>query len=606
MKALILGSSDLEFDGGGERNAIQTANILLQMGYDVTLMGSGLPFKRKDHVDVKFRYIPSAFGNDIFSNAKLMNITNGISMGFVGLFSFRKIWQLIQGYDLYVFQTPNFLFMNAVKMFNKYGYTPKIILENHGSYFEILDQYRLLRNLLKIVMNRLIFSSVSGKITVQVQNKKQYNFYQERGFGDIRLIPQNNIDFSRYSISNHIGFNVVFLNKLTKNKGKNMLYKIIKKMDDKNIHFDIIGYGNINKLRKKFKKYNVTFHGFIDENKKEELLSNGDVMLNLSTYEALSISSIEGLASGLFVIGPRISGIEYLKSNVHEIILTDYKYSKFISEIKKVKNFKSDINYYKIRENIRNTSCNIFDQKKIINNISKMVNDTDKTCTVDKISVILTINTYNNYQDKIDSLLRSLTTFKIPADEIFILNNTKHEIISEPGIHIVNNQNKYIGTEELRLIHKSRNSHVMVINERNNPEDMVNLFKNIKLNYDLIVGSRYVLSSLKNIKDLFDLSIIKATNIFFPNVNSIKDILSDFYIVNKNILNKNESYEGMYKSLLYLLIFSNTRNIREVRVHSSKNKLIMEDNSVLYYSKEIVICFRDYHKLRLWKHNNEL
>ena len=337
MKALILGSSDLEFDGGGERNAIQTAGILMEMGYDVTLMGSGLPFKRKDHVDVKFKYIPSAFGHDIFSNKKLMNITNGISMGFVGMISLKKIWKMIRGYDLYVFQTPDFLFKNSVRMFKKYGYSPKIILENHGSYFEILDQYKLFGNLLKIVMNRFIFSGVSGKITVQVQNKNQYGFYKERGFDDIRLIPQNNIDFSRYYISNHRGFNVIFLNKLTKNKGKSMLYKIIRKMNDKSIHFDVIGYGNINKLERKFKKYNVTFHGFVDESKKVELLSNGDVMLNLSKYEALSISSIEGLASGLFVIGPKISGLEYLKSNVDRIILTDYKCNKFISEIKKIK-----------------------------------------------------------------------------------------------------------------------------------------------------------------------------------------------------------------------------------------------------------------------------
>ncbi|WP_061950908.1 hypothetical protein [Acidiplasma cupricumulans] len=115
MRALIIGSADLKYDGGGERNAVQIAEILMRMGYDVTLMGSGYPFIRKNNVNVKFNYIENAFSDDIFSNRHLMKLTNGISMGFIGLFSFNKIWEKIKDYDLYYFVTPNFIFRNAVK-----------------------------------------------------------------------------------------------------------------------------------------------------------------------------------------------------------------------------------------------------------------------------------------------------------------------------------------------------------------------------------------------------------------------------------------------------------------------------------------------------------
>ncbi|WP_061950910.1 hypothetical protein [Acidiplasma cupricumulans] len=62
-------------------------------------------------------------------------------------------------------------------------------------------------------------------------------------------------------------------------------------------------------------------------------------MINLSKYESLSITSIEGLASGLYIIAPKISGLEYIKSMTEYMSIVKRNYISYINEIKRIKDF---------------------------------------------------------------------------------------------------------------------------------------------------------------------------------------------------------------------------------------------------------------------------
>ncbi len=307
-----------------------------------------------------------------------MEKSNGLSIGLIGLFSYKKIWNIVKDYDLYYFQEPNFLFSGFMKYYNKYKKNYKVILGNHGTFFEILkskDNY--FYNIIIKMLAKIIFKHANKNIIIQAQNDYQFNYYKNMGFKNINIVPQNNIDFKRYYIKENNTFNVVFLNKLTNNKGIKLLLDIMKNNDNNNIKFNIIGSGDIKKYKNYINKENVKFFGYTNEDDKMDILARSDVMINCSLYESLSISSIEGLASGLFLIAPEITGIIYIKNVMNDFVYTvDYDYKSFINKINELYNFKKN-NYDEFISNrklIKNNAEKIFDKNVIINSIKKMIN----------------------------------------------------------------------------------------------------------------------------------------------------------------------------------------------------------------------------------------
>jgi len=372
----ILGSADLEYDGGGERNALQTSKIAKKMGFDVTIFGSGCEYERNNHIAVnEVNYVKNAFKFDIFGKKSILRLTHSKSTGLIGLFRFRRIYNIVKGYDYYYFQNPNFLFRNFSMYARKSSFTHHIILANHGSYFEILGQrnnpaYRLVLRFL----NRLIFKSIDRSITVQVQNSFQYDFYRKMGFNNIHLIPQSSVNFDDFRVEESRGFNVVFLNKLTKNKGSKLLMKILKDSDE-DIKFHIVGL-DTKRYAKKIKKNNVIFYGQVSEEEKRNILAKSDVMINCSEYESLSISSIEGLASGLPIISTRTSGLVYIRDVMGEnVIIIDRNTKDFLTEINRLRKLKEKdpMEYLMLRKKIKEKASLYFDVRIIEEAMKSMI-----------------------------------------------------------------------------------------------------------------------------------------------------------------------------------------------------------------------------------------
>lgn len=570
------------------------------MGFEVTYLGSGSPFERKNIVNVNFNYIKDAFYFDFFSNSKIMKMTDGSSMGLIGSFSFKKIWNIIKDYDLYYFVTPDIIFSKAVKNFKKYNYDPVIILANHGTYFEILkSKNNFFSNFLRIILNTIILRKAIGRITVQTQNNFQEEYYRSLGFDDILTIPQDNISFNDYyyMISNE--FHVVFLNKLTKNKGLDLLLKIIENNKRNDIFFDIVGYGDndyINYLNKKFENKNARFFGFVDDYNKKNILAKSDVMVNCSLYESLSISAIEGLASGLTVIAPDISGINYIKNFVPEgIKIVDYDYKSYLKEIYNIYDFKNSLNaYIELKKSIKEEAKKIFDENVISKRIEEMVNKALKYNDNRYITVIASFK--NNINEKLKALIYYINENNLNINEIILINSKEKIDNLNFDVKTLNYKNYNKGSMELKASFKAKNDLIMVINDNIVLNGINKLIYEKSKGYDVVIGSRY--NKIKTYHRLLNKAAAFITSILLVNTRNIKDPLSDFYIFDRKILKNIKIDKDIYKSLIYLITFSKTKKYKEIQVNLNDDKFTLDQylKYSLLYSRELMICYRDYYK----------
>ncbi len=630
--AAIIGSQSMEFNGGAERNVLQIAKILNSLGYEVTVFAPPRFDNKNIDIDTSFfTYNNTVFNRDIFAKKPILKITGGISIGFVGLLSFKYIFSIIKNYDLYYFVNPNFLFGKSMKYFYYNDMHPKIILGNHGTYFEILNR-KLYRKPLLHILNFLIFYYAKRKtFKIQVQNDMQNSFYSNIGMspGSLIEVPQCNIDFNKYGVKPHSEFNLVFLNKLVKNKGFNVLEDIIQKTEF-NIH--ILGFHeNLDKIQSKYSnRKNITFHGYVSEEEKEKILSESDLMLNMSEYESLSISTVEGLASGLHVVAPDISGINTLKRLVPDGISTvekrkpDY-YNKIINYYSSVKS-SDPVGFQKAREITRQKAMQYFDKTVIEKSIEDMI--LKKPENKENISIVTaSLNEKSNIKIFLDQVMSLIRTKNIRnLDEIVIVDDGSTDgtvnIIetfakeNEDISIVLVKRNKKMGTVDAQITgaKQAKNEYILIMDcDLQHPIQYIeNFVEKFNYGYDIIIGSRYIVGGKNNWEPERGIISRVATmiaHVMFPFTYKIKDPLSGYFLCRRHMLADLKPYRYMYKPLLYLLIFNNKdRNYIEIPIEmvsrkGGESKIVNSySRTILMYSREILIYYRDYNKSR-WKFN---
>ncbi len=371
----VLGLSDIECGGGGERNAIDLAEITSRNGLNAFLIGSGCPmFKGATIIENKnIHYYPSSFRFDLFARRTILRMTNGSSMGLIGLFDFSKIEKTIDVYENYYFQYPSIMLSKVISRC-RHKTRKKVVIGNHGTFFEMLSSHKsFVSKGIERILRFIIFHRIPRDTIIHAQNIFQEQYYRKLGFHNVYLIPQNGVSFDQYYITKRDGFNVAFLNKLTNNKGLPLLKEIIK-LSPEVIEFHIMGSGILDEdlMRKK----NVHVYGFVDEVKKREILSGCDVMINCSEYESLSISSIEGLASGLPIIATDTSGLRTIEHFMQEgVYIMKRDPASFVNKIMELYRLKDDdpdafINY---RANLKERASMNFDKPIIDRKIWMMI-----------------------------------------------------------------------------------------------------------------------------------------------------------------------------------------------------------------------------------------
>lgn len=255
-------------------------------------------------------------------------------------------------------------------------------MANHGTYFEYLGNsgFTLLRILGKIATKFILdpLKPFRNSILIHTQNGYQTSFYVKNGFPEDRIleIPQHNVDMRMYGISpTEDSFHVAFLGRLTESKGLDLLPDIIHKSPD--IIFHIVGNGPMKvRLKGSIVGGNVIFHGFVSEQEKRKILSQCDAIIIPSYFESLSIAAIEGLASGLPIIGSETApGLRHiLRRNElfgNLVPRTAESFIASLSDLKETKE-KDPVSMLKYRFLRRDRAIELFDHNKLTQKLSDM------------------------------------------------------------------------------------------------------------------------------------------------------------------------------------------------------------------------------------------
>ena len=112
-------------------------------------------------------------------------------------------------------------------------------------------------------------------------------------------------------------FNILFTGRLTKDKGADLLAKIIIRLErisskfEKSIYFNITGFGPLEDIILTLaKKYNnVEYYGFVSLSKLIRLYRNSQLFLMPSRAEGKPLRALEALSCGLPLIASKIPGV---------------------------------------------------------------------------------------------------------------------------------------------------------------------------------------------------------------------------------------------------------------------------------------------------------
>lgn len=246
-----------------------------------------------------------------------------------------------------------------------------VILHQHAADLELF----LNKNKFNKWLGRLVFGS-SSKIFVLSENMKQIT--KAVTDNENIFIIENPVrvpDFARANDVQAIDeVRLVFLGEIGKRKGIYDLIQAVSELTDEQknkIHLDIGGNKELDTLTSMIKQYGLektcTVHGWVDGDKKSELLREATVFILPSYFEGVPISILEAMSYELPVISTNVAGIP-------EIV--QHQYNGLIIQPGDIESLKQSILYF--TENFERT-------KQYGRNSRLLIEKHDVPVVVDKI-----------------------------------------------------------------------------------------------------------------------------------------------------------------------------------------------------------------------------
>jgi glycosyltransferase involved in cell wall biosynthesis len=635
MKAAIIGSSNLGLNGMAERNIIQVADILEQIGYDVTIFTPpNYKENESDSVKMKYNINTEIFKTDIFARKSFLKLTNGRSVGMIGLTSFNIFYKQLINYDLYYFVNPDILFLKMTEYFYKHNIHPSIILGNHGTYVEYLNRKFLGKPLIKL-LNKIIFPYIKRlDIKVQVQNDFQHYFYRELGVPEEIIInlPQYNFDYRNYHIGGSKNFTVLCNCSVRNIIWRGTLKKVVSNLNSVSFHFISYRKKPETFLKKLSVFPNVKIFRYPDNEARYDILAESDIMINLSRYEPLNTEFFEAPLSGLPLLCTNVYSAPKLNGNLSTNIKmvskpTHRNLGKFIMEFKKMRD-NNVLSYTFLKNQLRTDSINYFYRNDIETSMRNLFLGEARSNS--KISIVTaSLNEADNIKNWLDGVFKIIELNNIKnIDEIVIVDDGSKdgtlEIIenyrvsnSSININLIK-RNQKMGTLDAQIAgaKNAKNPFIIVMDcDLQHPVEYIKDFVD-KFNegYSIVIGSRYIVGAKNNWESNREVISRIATilaHTMFPFTAKIKDPLSGYFMCQRRMLADLKPYRYMYKPLLYLLIFNNkNKNYREIPIEmrsrlKGESKIVNNySKTVIMYSRELLIYYRDYNKFR-WRIYNK-
>ncbi|MEM4970888.1 MAG: glycosyltransferase family 4 protein [Sulfolobales archaeon] len=280
MKIGIFSGTPLEVYGGTEVWSLEVGNRLVRKGYDVYFIAPKNPITKdveRTKVYPEFKY-------------------------------YRVPYRVLKLGPLKAYM-PEFYPRVDVKYLANIGVFPiaddKTILGGH-TMVKGVEFYNVKR-----ILTTLIAKSGKVKVAHALTRGQAIDFIN-MGFSKVYVIP-NGVDCNKYKVGEVEKPRVVFIGRLTPQKGIHILVSIAAKAKD--IEFIIIGEGPLKDLviRASKRLKNLIYMGFVDENTKVEILSKSSIFILPSLYEIMPLSILEAAVSGLVVIASDLPYIRELE-----------------------------------------------------------------------------------------------------------------------------------------------------------------------------------------------------------------------------------------------------------------------------------------------------
>lgn len=206
-------------------------------------------------------------------------------------------------------------------LFISYIWRRPVVLHIHGSAF---DEFAETDSRLLSFYQSIVFSATSRVIILGdywYEEMSQYIDEQK-----LVIIP-NAVAPEKYDPTFGSGTpSIVFISDLMARKG---VYEIIEAIDGINESSDFdftVELGGLGSLSNEFQSLanrhaNVTYHGYVSEEKKRELLNEGIIYLLPSYAEGLPIAMLEAMAGGNAIISTNVGSIPEVINEENGIII---------------------------------------------------------------------------------------------------------------------------------------------------------------------------------------------------------------------------------------------------------------------------------------------
>lgn len=310
MKLLYINNTSfLSGGGGGEERANEITKRLAANGHDVTVLaGKTDPELPTETIDQgrRFRHVTCvpAF---VFDYGSLGYFLSRYLFAFVSLPI--VCWLLWRAeFDVIVeTMTPHPTFaVLAAKLFG----VPIVATRHEFFDRSCYDVYDPLTATIQLVVQNFLRVFAYNAIVVPATHVKQrfveYGVSEER----ITVIP-NGVEYERYrrpAIESDPG-RLVVVGRLTKRKRQDRLVRVVRRLHDEgyDVRLDVAGDGParerlVELVAELDLDAHVSIHGFVDEERKIELLNRAEVFVFASTQEGFGIVLLEAMAAGLPVV----------------------------------------------------------------------------------------------------------------------------------------------------------------------------------------------------------------------------------------------------------------------------------------------------------------
>ena len=354
--------------GGETRWVFEVGQRLAKRGHEITIL-----FSESLHELLK-RIFPHLTGsiNKIKIQAVHLPLGNPIPLNPL------RLIRLFNNFDVVYFHhtPPNDFLISIIKA--------KVKVSMIEGLHRFLKSENLLHSVYSQTIMKHTFKTFDG---FHVLNNYVACFLKNQGCKNVYVIP-NGVDTKLFSLCKHPAnfnsFNVLYTGRLTRNKGIDILLKIIRyvheKLSIRDIKFTICGSGQLEDMVKEVAQNyeNVQYLGFVSPNSLTSIYREAHVLIIPSRTEGMPLSILEAQSCGLPVVGSKIPGISDVIINEktgHLINVGDIK--GFAGAIKKYYELwrASPEEYHRLNMKIREHILKNYNWDIIIDRFEEMLKD---------------------------------------------------------------------------------------------------------------------------------------------------------------------------------------------------------------------------------------